>query len=352
MKILHSIFSFITGGAETMLADIVNIQCKTNTVALLIINNIVDENLLATIDKRVKIYRLDRNKGAKLQLFTAYFKIRRILKQENPDVIHCHVNRLLPFFFTCRKKTCLTLHNVNISCRFVKYYGKVFAISESVQKYIKQKTGINAKIVYNGIETGAYQYRTDYAFNQADEFKIVQISRLRPQQKGQGIAIKTLSILQKKYPKLNLKLYFVGDGTALDELKNLAVENQVENQVIFVGQKNRQWIKENLQNFELLIQPSFYEGFGLTVIEGFAAGLPVIASNLDGPKELFGILNSGLLVEPGNPSDLAEKIYTVYENYANGTIQQTNFLLKDKKTIEKFDIQQTVINYLNEYQKL
>jgi hypothetical protein len=46
MKICHIIFSFITGGTEPMLVDIMNEQIKTETVTLLIINNLINKNLV------------------------------------------------------------------------------------------------------------------------------------------------------------------------------------------------------------------------------------------------------------------------------------------------------------------
>jgi glycosyltransferase involved in cell wall biosynthesis len=98
-----------------------------------------------------------------------------------------------------------------------------------------------------------------------------------------------------------------------------------------------------------LIQPSLAEGFGLTVIEGFAAGLPVIASNIDGPREIMNMLNAGLSVNPGDPADLAEKIEKVYESYVSGKIPASGFLVKEKKKLEIFDIQRTATNYLEKY---
>jgi len=350
MKVIHSIFTFTIGGAETMLADIVNQQCKSASVSLIIVNDKIDPNLLQTVDQQVNIFLINRKESNKFQLFTTYLKIRTIVKRINPDVIHCHDHKLFPFFAAWRKKTCLTVHSTYLSCRFLKYYGKIFAISISVQQNIKKRAGIDADVIYNGIEIENYLPRTIYDFNlQTDIFKIALISRLYPPQKGQHIAIEALRLLLEKRPKINIELFFVGDGEALKTLRELVVQNNVDKYIVFFGRADRTWIKKNLKDFNLLIQPSLIEGFGLTIIEGFACGLPVIASNIDGPKEIINKLNAGLLVNPGDPVDLAEKIEAVYESYVSGNILSSGFLVRDKKLLEIFDIKQTAQNYLEKY---
>jgi len=350
MKIIHSIFTFTTGGAETMLADIVNQQCKNASVNLIVVNDKINSTLLQTINQQVNVFLLNRKENNKFQLLLTYLKIRKIVKRINPDAIHCHDNKLFPFFVAWRKKTYLTVHNVNLPVLFLKYYRKIFAISTPVQQDIKKRTGINTEVIYNGIETGNYSPRINYNFNsQTDVFKIVLISRLYPSQKGQHIAIEAIHLLLEKHPGMNVELCFMGDGESLEILKDLAIQKNVTKHIVFYGQADRVWIKKHLKDFRLLIQPSLYEGFGLTVIEGFAAGLPVIASNIDGPKEIMDILNAGLLVKPGDPIDLAEKIEKVYESYVSGNILNSGFLVKDKKQLEIFDIRKTAQNYLENY---
>jgi len=350
MTIIHAIFSFNVGGAETMLADIINQQCKEASVSLIVVNEKINIDLLDTINKSVKINLIKRKEGNKIQLLSAFLKINRIAGKINPDVIHCHDNKLFPFFIGQRKKTLLTVHATNLSCRFLKYYRQIFAISNAVKEDVKERTNLDAQLVYNGIAIDEYHQRTDYISKQL--FNIVQVSRLNSQVKGQHIAIQAIAYLKEKYPDINFTLSFVGDGESKAQLKALAVENKIENKIVFEGQKSRSWIKEHLQDFDVLIQPSLHEGFGLTIIEGLAAGLPVIASSLEGPKEILDLLNVGLSVEVGNPNDLAEKIYRVKEDYVSGNLLNTNYLLRDKKQLAVFDIQTTTIRYIAHYKNI
>jgi len=353
MKIIHAIFSFHVGGSETMLVDIINRQCKEASIGLIIVNNKVNIDLLNTIDKRVTVYLLNRKESNKIQLLSAFLKIKQIVNKINPDVIHCHDNKLFPFFINQRKKSCLTVHNVRLSTLFLKKYNVIFAISTAVQKDLQKRTGIFSPIVYNGIEIEQYKQRISYTFNREKEvFTIVLLSRLFPEQKGQHIAIQSINMLKKQ--NLNIKLYLIGGGNP-DEfirLKALAAEYNIENQVEFFGQVDRNWIRNHLKDYHLLIQPSLYEGFGITIIEGFACGLPIVASDLDGPKEIIEILHSGLLVKPNNPVDLADKIYQVYQAYISNTLKDSNYILKDKNQLKIFDIQTTAKAYIDNYSSL
>jgi len=353
MKIVHAIFSFATGGAETMLVDIINHQCNKASVSLIVVNNKVNKDLLKTIDKSVAVFLLERKEGAKGQLLPSFFKIWKIIRRIEPDVIHCHDSNLFPFFTWWKRKTCLTVHNVQLSTSFLKNYEQVFAVSIAVQKDIKKRIGIEAKIIYNGIELAQYQVRNNHDFDPAHEpFKIIQISRLSPIQKGQHIAIQSIRLLKELHPDIWVQLYFVGDGDALAELQNLVIQYNLQERIIFVGQVDREWVKIHLQDYHLLIQPSLYEGFGLTIIEGFAAGLPVIASDIDGPREIFDFLNAGLNVTAGDPNDLADKIYYLYTCYTSGDLLNYNYLIKNKTKMESFDIQTTVSHYMEQYRNL
>jgi glycosyltransferase involved in cell wall biosynthesis len=226
----------------------------------------------------------------------------------------------------------------------------VFVVSTAVQNDTKQRTGIESKIIYNGIELTEYQAQKNHDFNPDYEpFKIVQVSRLFPAQKGQYIAIQSIKLLKGQYPDIRFQLYFVGDGDALAELQNLTNQYDLQDRITFVGQVDRNWVKTQLQNYHVLIQPSLFEGFGLTVIEGFACGLPIIASNLDGPREICQLLNAGLLVSPNDPEDLAAKIYQIYQSYVNNTLKNSDYILQDKNRMKIFDIQTTAKSYMEHY---
>ena len=350
MKVLHVIFQFTVGGAETMLVDIANEQCKTADVYILIINDQIYEQLLQSFDKRVTIILINRKRGNKIQLISTFFKIQKLLSSIKPDAIHCHNNNLIYLFPFHREKTCVTVHSVNLSNKYLSYYGKIFAISKAVKIDLKERSNIESVLVYNGIKLDDFKQRIKYNFNPTlDEFKIIQIGRLSARQKAQDIAIKSISILAKTNPEINIQIYFLGEGESLEMLQKLAEDYQVNDKVTFMGLCPYEWVKCNLHNYSLLIHPSTFEGFGLTVIEGFASGLPVIAGNVDGPKEILEQLNAGLLVQPSDPEDLANKIRTIANSYISGEIDNSNYIIQNREELNMFDVKTTANRYLENY---
>ena len=93
-------------------------------------------------------------------------------------------------------------------------------------------------------------------------------------------------------------------------LKNLVKENGLENEIEFVV--NRTDIPHFLNEADLFVLPSRFEGLGLSALEAMAAGVPVIVSDVDGPRELVQDYKNGYLFESENSYALAEAITHVY----------------------------------------
>lgn len=111
-----------------------------------------------------------------------------------------------------------------------------------------------------------------------------------------------------------IKLKIVGTGKEEKNLKQYAKENSLSN-VEFVGFKNREEIQEYYQNCIAAILPcNWFEIFGMTNIESFINGKPVIASNIGGIPEIIEHNINGLLFEPANVEQLRESILTYWNN--------------------------------------
>jgi glycosyltransferase involved in cell wall biosynthesis len=130
------------------------------------------------------------------------------------------------------------------------------------------------------------------------------------EEKGVDIVLESFKLLKN----LQFRLKIVGDGP-LRNYYEKKVERENINGVEFLGRKEHSECIEILRNAKFLIMPSIcYETFAMTVIEAFACGKPVVASNLGALAELVQDGKTGLLFEPGNPKDLAEKIKWMVEH--------------------------------------
>lgn len=109
-----------------------------------------------------------------------------------------------------------------------------------------------------------------------------------------------------KFPKFPLKI--LGDGPLEKELKEFVHSRDMKN-VEFAGYIDGPLKREILTGARFLIFPSeCYESFGYPIIESGACGVPVIASDTGGARELIIKGETGFLFEPGNPDDLGQTI--------------------------------------------
>ena len=346
MRILHLIFSLQTGGSENMLIDIINEQINYADVTLFVINNQVSQALFETVDKRIKIKLYNRVPGSKNPLPIILLNIT--LLKNRYDVLHCHnhnmISLLMPSF---HKKTVITVHDTRIESRYFSKYIQCFSISDAVRADLFNRYKVDSIVVLNGINFSGIKTK-NFEKPKDDSLKVLQISRLIHQKKGQHIAISALALLVKKY-NINIKIDFIGEGDSEYFLKELGEKEGISSHLNFLGIKDRKYIYESLCKYDLLIQPSINEGFGLTIVESMGAKVPVMVSNIDGPMEIIQNGNFGFYFQMGNVLDLVSKINN-FVNMDNTIVQNiTEKAFLNAKS--KFDVAKTAQNYLLEYKK-
>ena len=137
---------------------------------------------------------------------------------------------------------------------------------------------------------------------------IGSVGRLIPL-KGYTVLLQAFKEIIEHYPEIALVL--VGDGAERRKLELLATELGIASKLRWLGGQPQEKVFELLAVMDIFVVPSFVEGFGLTAAEAMAAALPVVASNVAGLNEVVMEGVSGLLVRPGNPSELAIAILTL-----------------------------------------
>jgi glycosyltransferase involved in cell wall biosynthesis len=350
MTICHINFSFETGGAENMLVDVLNEQSKNVDVFLIIVNKLYDREIISRISKKVPIIILNRppaNKWNPIYILMLWF----IIHKHKPQIIHCHDYKLIQLLIPFKKKCIYTIHNIGLPTSTIYKYNMLYSISEAVRNDVKKRANLDSLVVYNGINFQSFRKKENYLYHEKEVFKIIQIGRLHLEQKGQDVAIKAIKLLIEKYHMKNIHLDIVGIGTSKSYLEELIIKYKLTNFIELIGHKNRPWIYENLSNYHLLIQPSRFEGFGLTVIEAIAAGLPVIASDVDGLSEILRDLPSAYFFHSEDIADLARKLKKMITEFINNKIKLKSEISYDA-VCKKFSISTTAINYLNYYNEI
>jgi len=153
---------------------------------------------------------------------------------------------------------------------------------------------------------------------------------------------KGLEVLLKAYKKIKNKhtrLVIAGSGNIgyVEYLK----KNYSDDSIIWLG-----WVNQDdfFSKVDFTVVPSiWYEALGMIVVESFSYGIPVIGSRIGGIPEMVEENNNGILFEPGNYNELAEKLEDVAKNIifwkenSDNIIKSAQKFLDYKRWIDKWE---------------
>jgi len=256
-----------------------------------------------------------------------FFTYRRIVKEFRPDLIlgfHAYpygfANVLLarlfkiPVFVGCRGSDinyfAKTLLRRNIIRWTLKKANKVLSVSQSLKNRIME-LGVadeQVAVIGNGINDRLFYPQDKQAARRSvglegDHPVCVCVARLS-HEKGVDVLIQAMA--QVQHPQV--KLVLVGSGADDASLKSLAGRLNLDDKIMFAGERPNQEVPAWLNAADLMILPSRNEGYPNVVAETLACGVPVVASSVGGVPEIITSDELGLLVEPDNPDRLAEAI--------------------------------------------
>ena len=148
--------------------------------------------------------------------------------------------------------------------------------------------------------------------------------------KGVDVIIEAFSYLNNRQ---GFELSVIGSGLEQEKLEGLVRSNGLDEQVTFVGHVPPERVREYLCGANVLVLASYSEGRPNVVLESFAAGVPVIASDIEGVQELVEGGVNGLRFRPGDAKELARHIEALQQE-ADLQIQFSNqgreFILKNQ----------------------
>ena len=233
----------------------------------------------------------------------------------------------------------------NIICKFI------IAISQSVRDDIIACGAYanKVRIVYNAIDSSKIEERDIRESKLKDKNSIIigNVARIDLEKKGQDILLHAIALVKIKYP--NIFCVFAGadmteNESELGKLKEIVKELDLESNVKFLGNVDN--VFEFLSEIDVFVLPSRVEGFGISLIEAMAMGIPCIASDVGGPAEIIGKEERGLLFSVDDARQLAEKIFTMIERYT----EQSRVAIQSISYIKKnFDIKNMCEELVNLY---
>ena len=334
IRVLHIFSSFTAGGAENM--------------TLQLAAELSRKTALSALGCPKGSYMYEKAKERSITVFdfksrgtftpSGVYSLYRLVRDNNINILHVHQGKLfwtavlIHLFTFCRVKTVFhkrmqTRHKFYARAHY-KFADKVIAVSKAVKNSLIKQDNVNPEkieVIYNGCNFKRFNdkisglpVRAKYNVS-ADDIVVGTAGQMNyPKAKGQGYLIEAAVSLAKKYD--NLKFIICGEGPMLDDFKEQARLLDVTGNVIFTGFVGD--IENYIAAMDIFSLNSWdTEGAPNVVIEAQAMKKAIIATDIGGIAETFLDGVSGLLIEPENVRELAEKI---------------EFFMKDKSKIKMF----------------
>lgn len=346
MKICHVLWGLTYGGIETMVVNIANEQSVLgHEVHIFIINDKVEPSLVGLINEKVYFHNLHRRVGSKnpIPLIRLNLSILAIA----PNAVHVHEASINNYLIPAIRKHSLTTHHndhVDHLAPFLNKRVRIISISGKVSRHIKESTGFETDVVLNGIDTSRYKVKENF-YDGSVAFKIVQVGRLLAEEKGQDLLIDAVGILRDRGIAVQVDL--IGGGASDDALANLIKSKGLEDRIHVLGAKSQDYIAEHLRDYDLLVQPSRKEGFGLTVAEAMAAHVPVLVSDVEALMEVIDGGKCGDSFACGDSQSLADAIEGIIQNY---NLDKVDCAVK--RVMDFYDVKVTAANYISKYREI
>ncbi len=263
----------------------------------------------------------------------------QLLRKDNPDVLFMPI-QMLPFLKSKKQKSVVTIHDLAFF-----YYPETFpwkdrtlhkiyvreaimssdaliAITQATKDDILARYNVpedKIHVIYHGIDHTRFRpsNQDDDDLIQAvkDKYSIHKpyllfVGNVQPRKNVQGL-IKAFSHW-KATTNINAQLVIAGAKAWMVEDVLEEVQELLENDIIFTGRFLDEELPPLLWGATAFVLPSFYEGFGLPILEAAACGTPVLIADTPALTEVAG--NAAMIFDPHNPLDIAAKIDTLWSD--------------------------------------
>lgn len=301
-KIVHVVEAF-GGGVYNFLVDLLNNTIDEFDITVIYaLRPQTPDNFINDFDKRIKfIHSKYMTRSIGLNDLKAFFEIKKIIKNENPDIVHCHSSKaglLTRLAINTKKiKTFYTPHG----------YSFLMEDSSKLKRFIYrsiEKIGTLNHSIIVACSKGEYEESlklTKRATYVSNGVNLEKLKRYIPD-KIKQINTKSLTFvttgrvsyqknpemfneIAKKFPEI--KFVWVGTG----DLKNKLTSNNIE----VTGWKNRDELMEILNKSDIFILPSLWEGLPISLLEAMALKKPCIVSNVIGNRDVISNGNNGFV---------------------------------------------------------
>lgn len=291
---------------------------------------------------------------------SANLKVLLFIWQRSANVLHLHGR--FPLFitvitmFSCKKiKIVATVHQFSdtglpgiggwktaFETYLLRRLDGIICVSRQLKQHVVRRLGENyshkVNVIYNWIDPKEkkQQYQRDLN-KKKTAISVCAIGRLS-YEKGFDVLIRAIGLMREKGHDIICDIF--GEGSERSSLLSMIASQGLQGIITLRGVSNN--IDEILPQYNALIIPSRQESFGIVALEGYYAGVPVVASNTPGLNEVVIDGKTGILFEVGNESALVSALLCILEDikYARCLAEKGKLLLQDflpnHKLVEKY----------------
>lgn len=330
IKVLHTIRQGKIGGGETHVINLIEQLNSEHFESLLLA--FTEGPMVDKMRARgIKTYVLKTEKPFD---FTKWGQVEKILVDNKIDIVHAHGTRASSNSFYAARKCGIpliyTVHGWSFHPDQSFFVKKIRLLSES-QLIKKSDFTIcvsnnnlldgrshfkiaKAKVIRSGIDLEKFNYRLtvsdlrgEFGIGERDILVgyVVRITK----QKDPFTLIKAISLIPVD---LKIKFLFVGEGDLKDQSIALAKQLKVHDRIIFTP--FREDVPAVLKAIDIYCLPSLWEGLPIGLLEAMAMKKAVIATAIDGTKEVIEHMENGILVPVSSPQILADSIMMLAGN--------------------------------------
>lgn len=265
-----------------------------------------------------------RDEGAfsKLKYLKALPKIKNIIKEFKPDILHAHyassygllgaLSGFSPFIVSVWGSDVFSFPNKSFFHKEILKYNlskadKILSTSQVMAKETQLYTDKNIEVTPFGINMEQFKAMEVKSVFSKDDTVIGTVKTLE-EKYGIEYLIKAFKILSDKYPELPLKLLIVGGGSLEKELKQLTKDLKIEDKTVFTGKVPFEDVPKYHNMLSVSVSVSNSESFGVAIIEASSCAKPVVVANVGGLPEVVENGVTGFVVPPRDEQETAKII--------------------------------------------
>ena len=357
--IAHIVYSFSTGGLEKGIATLVRNSSPLFKHVIICLSGAGDSVQL--LPENTRVISLGKKKG---NSFLFILKLAGLLRKLKPDLIHTRNWSGMDGILAARFANIKTLihgehgwdmedpygtnpKRVFIRKLFSRWVKEYTCVSAEMETWLKHTIRVSKRVtqIYNGVDTDVFNPHGETP-NIRSEMRIPSnapvigiVARLDPI-KDHSNLFQAFSLVRKQVPDAGLLV--VGDGPERHRLEKISSKG-----IVFLG--NRLDVPGIMREFDIFVLTSLNEGISNTILEAMATGLPIVATRVGGNVELAGNSDFGILVEPGNPEQLAGVLLSYLKNQ---TRMKQHGALARKTAIHQYSVAAMVQKYETVYRRV